>query len=165
MTMTEIPNMPGLSTGDGYFERGYFTGDTDFPKVRVRFTPVQTTPAVADSMNIAAAPIAVVVAMSVALVDDAGAVLHVVPGRGLVFDARSHTWQSNNTVAFDPAAWMLANVIADATDAIIWAKGLTAAAALGLLVAAPTLTPSPPAPLAEFDAAPTPAPATPPTAV
>jgi hypothetical protein len=97
MTMTEIPNMPGLSTGDGYFERGYFTGDTDFPKVRVRFTPVQTTPAVADSMNIAAAPIAVVVAMSVALVDDAGAVLHVVPGRGLVFDARSHTWQSNNT--------------------------------------------------------------------
>jgi hypothetical protein len=143
MTMTEIPNMPGLSTGDGYFERGYFTGDTDFPKVRVRFTPVQTTPAVADSMNIAAAPIAVVVAMSVALVDDAGAVLHVVPGRGLVFDARSHTWQGNNTVAFDPAAWMLTNVITDAADAIIWAKGMTAAAALGLIVAAPSAGLSP----------------------
>jgi hypothetical protein len=139
MTMTEISNMPGLSTGDGYFERGYATGDTAFPKARVRFTPRQTTPAVAETMNIAAAPIAVSVAMSVALVDDAGAVLHVVPGRGLVFDARSHTWQGNNAAAFDPAAWMLENVIADATDAIIWAKGLTAAAALGLIVAAPTV--------------------------
>jgi hypothetical protein len=38
---------------------------------------------------------------------------------------------------------MLTNVITDAADAIIWAKGMTAAAALGLIVAAPSAGLSP----------------------
>ena len=137
MTITEIPNMPGLSNGDGYFERGYDTGDATFPRARVRFTPRQTDPGVAGAMNISAAPIVVCVAMSVSLVDTAGQVIHVVPDRGLVFDARSHTWQGDTSTAFDPAAWILDNVATDVASALNWAKGITAAAALGLIAAVP----------------------------
>lgn len=136
----QLTTFPGLATGTDFFERAYATGAADWPTARVRFTPRQIDPGIAPSVNVPPATISICVAVSIALVDSAGQVIRVGPW-ALVADAAAHSWQAAGGDAFEPEPWLLAIVRADLPPVLVWAAGVTAAATVGLLAAAPPADP------------------------
>lgn len=93
---------PGLSQGEGYFERAYRIGNQT---ARVRFTPQRVESGLAASVNIPALPSVLAVAISASLVDGEGQVKRVA-GQGLFQDAETHSWSLSDGETPDVEAWL-----------------------------------------------------------
>lgn len=134
--MERIEEHPGLASGEGWHELAFATGEDDWPTARVRVTPVGADQeARLHQPNAAPVPPRVEVRLSASLIDAKGAVERI-GGRLLLGPESIHAWQFDAGAAFDPAAWLddcAARVI---TDLIRQARGISAAAAAGLLPSA-----------------------------
>ena len=126
--MIEQTEIPGL----GANERGYTTGNEDWPLARVRLTPVQADPAISASVNGPVATSQIVMQVSVSLVDDEGQVL-TVGGRLLVRDASRHSWMPGGATPFNPTEWLDGIIAGEIERIVAVASDLSAADGAGLL--------------------------------
>lgn len=133
--MIEPIGLPGLRAN----ERGYATGDADWPLARARLTPVQDDPAIAAAVNGPVAPRQIVMQISVSLVDADGQVL-AIGGRLLVQEATRHSWAFGGPQALDAEAWLAGCIAGEIGRLLGAAADLAAANDLGLL--APATTPA-----------------------
>jgi len=132
--MKRLDNHPGLNSGDGFTEIAYSTGDANWPTARVRLTPI--APDQDDRLhqpNAAPVPPRIAVRLSASLIDEAGAVERIA-GKLLLGPEGVHSWQFEADVAFDPAAWLDGCAARVISDLIRQARGISAAAAAGLLL-------------------------------
>lgn len=132
--MNRITNHPGLSSGQGWHEVAYATGDADWPLARVRVTPLATDQD--DRVhrpNANPVPPRVQVRLSASLIDAEGAVERI--GSMLLLGPESvHSWQFDADATFDPAAWLDRCATAVISDLLRQARGIAAAANAGLLI-------------------------------
>jgi len=120
---------PGLRA----HEIAYATGDETWPLARVRVTPVETEEAerIAEP-NAPPMPTRIVVCISASLIDDEGAVEREA-GKLLLGPETIHSWQFDADAPFDPAAWLDECAERVIADLLRQARGISAAAAAGLL--------------------------------
>jgi len=115
-------------------EIAYATGDEAWPLARLRVTPMDAEQE--DRLhqpNASPVPERVVVRLSASLIDEDGAVLRI-GGRLLLGPESVHSWQFNADVPFDPTAWLDECAERVISDLIRQARGISAAAAAGLLL-------------------------------
>lgn len=135
MTIARLETHPGLTSGAGFTEVAYSTGNDDWPVARVRVTPEA-----ADDLprlhqpNAPTLPPRVTVRLSASLVDEAGQVM-TIGGRLLVGPESIHSYQFDADAAFDPAEWLDGRVAVLVTPLLRQAVGMAAANAAGLLPA------------------------------
>lgn len=129
---TQIPNLHAN-------ERGYATGDADWPLARVRIVPVYARPAIAGAVNGPVVSRRIVVEISCSLVDADGAVLRI-GGDLMVQDGSRHVWVSGGPVALDVEAWMARVIGGEVARLLAMARDLAAAAAFGILAPAAPVT-------------------------
>jgi hypothetical protein len=144
--MERIDNHPGLASGEGWHEIAFATGDADFPTARVRVTP--QTPEQAERLhqpNAAPVPVRVEAILSASLIDAAGDVLRV-GGKLLLGPESVHSYQFDADAPFDPAAWIDGCAALVVGELLKQARGISAAAAAGLIVDEPEPEPEPIAP-------------------
>lgn len=132
--MTRLDDHPGLRSGDDFTEIAYATGDADWPRARVRVTPIAADQD--DRLhqpNAAPVPPRIAVRLSASLIDEAGSVERIA-GKLLLGPEGVHSWQFDAGAAFDPGAWLddcAARVI---SSLLRQARGIAAAADAGLLL-------------------------------
>ncbi|MFA5989675.1 MAG: hypothetical protein WC803_08730 [Sphingomonas sp.] len=132
--MTRFEDHPGLSSGDGWRELAYDTGDADWPRARLRITPL-----VVDQddrlhkPNADPVPPRVQVRMSASLIDGEGVVERIV-GRILLGPESIHSWQFDADAEFDAEAWLNECAARVISDLIRLARGISAANAAGLVI-------------------------------
>lgn len=131
--MKRIKQHKGLSSGKGWRELAYATGDATWPKARVRVTPEQSDEAERfHQPNAAPVPLRIVVRISASLIDDAGAVQRI--GGKLLLGAECiHSWQFEADTEFHPDAWLDECAARVIFDLIRQARGISAAANAGLM--------------------------------
>lgn len=130
--MIERTTIPNLSNSGDTREIGYATGDDDFPLARARFVALPDMDAREFIPNAPVAPARIRALLSVSLVDENGAVLRVA-GRLLVGPESKPSHQFDSDVPFDPEGWRDEVAEPQIAHVVRWAKGLSAAAAAGLL--------------------------------
>lgn len=135
MSIARLENYPGLSTGPGFIELAYSTGNEDWPVARVRVTPETSDggPRL-HQPNAPVLPGRVVVVMSASLVDPNGQVL-TIGGRLLVGAESRHARQFDAQAAFSAAAWVDSCAATMIAPLIRVAEGMAEADAAGLLPA------------------------------
>ncbi len=132
--MMRLETHPGLSSGEGWNELAYETGHDDWPLARLRVTPIGDDEAERiHQPNAEPVQGRVTVRLSASLIDDEGAVERI-NGKLLLGPESIHAWQFDADAEFDPAAWLDACAEKVIFDLIRQARGLSAAAAAGLLL-------------------------------
>ncbi|MCU0946820.1 MAG: hypothetical protein MUF47_01000 [Porphyrobacter sp.] len=132
--MNRIDDHPGLSSRDSFTEIAYSTGDADWPRARVRVTPMAADQD--DRLhqpNAAPVPPRIEVRLSASLIDEAGSVERIA-GKLLLGPESVHSWQFDAGAAFEADAWLDSCAARVIEDLLKQARGISAAAAAGLLL-------------------------------
>ena len=132
--MKRLEKHKGLTSGDGFTEIAFATGDQAWPTARVRVTPQQADQ---DNRlhqpNAAPVPPRIEVRLSASLIDEAGSVERIA-GKLLLGPESVHSWQFDAGAPFDADAWLDSCAARVIEDLLKQARGISAAAAAGLIV-------------------------------
>lgn len=132
--MKRLDDHPGLTSGEGWREVAFETGDAEWPLARFRVTPIDADQG--DRLhqpNADPVPPRIAVRLSASLIDAEGSVERI-GGKLLLGPEGVHSWQFDADAPFNPAAWLHDCAVRVITDLIRQARGIAAAADAGLLM-------------------------------